>query len=326
VISTIPEIYGYFNIDYAVGMTSLDHVTQRTDLQEFTKDGRMPLQDLYRAYIALSEQHGWSMDVIAEQQAELPSKDKLALPVITLTTPQAGTALWLLAGVHGEEPAGPNAIARSIAKIAALAEKQIPIVLIPLLNPNGYRRNWRYPNEYRDMERGISVTDSDHFLPRQDTPQSPRRPQPASPLAGQVTQHIIGLTRRYPPRLVLDFHEDEDLDHPYIYSQGKLKEHDPVARGVVNILAAHGMALQRQGVTRFGEPVVDGVVYTEQDGSIDELLAAGRVIIDGNAVAGPAAATVVVVETPTLHAPLERRVNAHTAIIETLPEFWETAL
>jgi hypothetical protein len=86
------------------------------------------------------------------------------------------------------------------------------------------------------------------------------------------------------------------------------------------------MALQRQGVTRFGEPIVDGVVYTEQDGSVDELLAAERLIVDGAQVEGPAAPTVVVVETPTLHAPLEKRVQAHAAIIETLPEFWETAL
>jgi hypothetical protein len=35
---------------------------------------------------------------------------KIALPIIALRTPKKGKALWVISGIHGEEPAGPNAI------------------------------------------------------------------------------------------------------------------------------------------------------------------------------------------------------------------------
>ncbi len=79
---------------------------------------------------------------------------RYALPVIALRTPQGGEACWILSGIHGEEPAGPNAIAASIDAIAALGERQA-VVLLPLNNPHGYVNNWRYLNmqKYSDTRR-----------------------------------------------------------------------------------------------------------------------------------------------------------------------------
>ena len=47
---------------------------------------------------------------------------------------------------------------------------------------------------------------------------------------------------------------------------------DPVARDIVSILERCGFAVPRRGITRFGEPVLDGVIGPTQDGSIDEML------------------------------------------------------
>jgi len=104
-------------------------------------DGRKPVGELYDAYTSLLER-GWQMDIVVESQAH--GRD-YPLPVIALRTPGAGEACWILSGNHGEEPAGPNAIAESVDAIAALGERQ-SVVLLPLNNPQGYVNNWRYLN------------------------------------------------------------------------------------------------------------------------------------------------------------------------------------
>jgi len=44
--------------------------------------------------------------------------------------------------------------------------KRIPIVLLPLCNPSGYRRDWRYPTQRRrsNPDTDPSVGSSEHFL------------------------------------------------------------------------------------------------------------------------------------------------------------------
>ena len=74
-----------------------------------------------------------------------PAGMALPLPVIALRSPTHGPAIWILAGIHGEEPAGPIAVADAIDDIAKLGAMR-PVVLMPLLNPHGYARNWRYLN------------------------------------------------------------------------------------------------------------------------------------------------------------------------------------
>jgi hypothetical protein len=46
----------------------------------------------------------------------------------------------------------------------------------------------------------------------------------------------------------------------------------PVARRVYRCLEACALPLIKEGVTRFGEGLVDGVIVNTEDGSIDELL------------------------------------------------------
>jgi hypothetical protein len=65
-----------------------------------------------------------------------------------------------------------------------------------------------------------------------------------------------------------------------------------------------GIPIRESGRTRFDEPIVDGVISRDdkgqpiRDGSIDELLAANEIFVDGKKASGPAAGPVIVVETP----------------------------
>lgn len=294
-------------------------VAQATNLQEFNLDGRQNISELYAAFLSLVPQ-GWQLEVLYEQPTTIAAQ-AVQLPTLALRTPQTGPALWLLAGIHGEEPAGPNAIARHIQAVAEFGKK-FPVVLLPLLNPEGYRRGWRYPDEARDWHKGHSVSDAEHVLPSIEVPSRARRPEPSSENSLAVTTALLGLGQAYPPRLVLDLHEDENTANSYVYSQGAAGASDAVAREVVTLLSAAGVSLELQGTTRFGEVIADGVVSNVLDGSVDEMLASNSLIVDGQAVAGPAAKSVVVVETPASRLSLPARIDIHANVIAALERFW----
>ena len=138
-----------------------------TDTGPYTVDGRLPPARLTSRFQALARDHGWQEDVIPANPADAADSANPGRAIRAWRTTQQGPALWLLAGIHGEEPAGPNAIAASINVIAGLAKTGVPMVVIPLCNPVAYARNWRYPNTPdRDWRGGgYSVGDASYLLP-----------------------------------------------------------------------------------------------------------------------------------------------------------------
>ena len=203
-------------------------------------------------------------------------------------TTHRGEALWILAGIHGEEPAGPNAIAAHLPSIIELAASGVPIVVIPLCNPKAYRSNWRYPNtSERDWHKGgYSVGDAEYLLADPATGDRPRAAGPPGPDTKALTEFVLRLAESYPPRLVLDLHEDElSTDGGYIYSQGSRAQDNPVGAEVIRLLRESGIPIRQSGRTRFDEPIVDGVISRDdkgqpiRDGSIDELLAANEIFV-----------------------------------------------
>lgn len=280
-------------------------------------DGRAPIESLYRAWLGLVER-GWKVDVIAESQ---PAGTRVALPILALRSPKHGPAVWILAGIHGEEPAGPNALAVAVDDIAALGARR-PVVLLPLLNPHGYARNWRYLNvaTYSEQVEGASVGDSSHLLPMPDDPTRPRATQPSSPEAEAITAYVLHLGKAYEPTHSIDLHEDNLIDEGYVYSQGVLGQKDPLAIAAIRVLRETGVPIKAEGRTRFDEPVAGGIVGPVTDSSIDELMGAARIVVDGGERPGPGATTVLVLETPAAALPLSRRMAAHAALIRGLGE------
>lgn len=287
-------------------------------LKTYSQDGRLPIEKLYQSFSELEKKFGWQVEKTYEQKV-----GKALLPILGLRTRKEGKGLWLIAGIHGEEPAGPNAIAQNVEFLGKLGQK-IPIVLLPLCNPSGYLRDWRYPNESRNEKKGKSVSDSDHFLPDLKNPTRPRTKKPACPEAKALTSWVIKLSKKYEPQLVIDFHEDEDKKDEtfYIYFLGEQGANDQIAREVVKTLLDHGFSIQMQGKTRFGEKIKNGIVANIADGSIDELLAAKKIIFKDKVVEGPSAERVVTIETSTVGVPLEKRVKAHSEILRSVETFW----
>lgn len=293
----------------------------------YVVDGRAPLEVLAQRYAELETKHGWTAEKVHTYA------DALGVAIKAWRTRTTGPALWVLSGIHGEEPAGPNAIARELDALAAFARSGVPVVMLPLCNPRAYRQNWRYPNTAeRDWKKGggYSVGDSEYLLPDLETGQRARAAQAPGPETLALTQFVLRLAERYPPRLVLDLHEDElSTEGGYIYSQGRRAVANPVGAEIVRLLQGAGIPLRRSGQTRFGETIVDGVISRDdqggpiRDGSIDELLAATQVFVEGRPQPGPAADTVIVVETPAFAgARLEQRVAAHATVVRNVERLW----
>jgi hypothetical protein len=285
-------------------------------------DGRAPIDTLYRAYLRLVER-GWKLEIVAESQ---PAGTDHPLPIIALRSPQGGPAVWLLAGIHGEEPAGPNAIAAAIDDIAVLGEKR-PVVLMPLLNPQGYARNWRYLNvaTYTKEIDGQSVGDSSHLLPDAEKPGKARAASASSAEAAAITRFVLAMSADYPPVYSFDHHEDNLIDEGYVYSQGTKGAGDPLAIEAVAVLRASGVPIKMSGKTRFDEDISGGIIGPVIDSSIDELMSSREIVLDGRMRPGPAARTVLVFETPAAALTLEKRVAAHLALIRRLTGLLATA-
>lgn len=284
---------------------------------ETFNDGRKPVSELYKSFLKLKDK-GWTHEEICLSKGISKGKE-VSLPIVSLRTQKKGKAIWILSGVHGEEPAGPNAICDGIKVIEDLG-RIFPVVLIPLCNPLGYLRNWRYLNQekYSKEVEGKSVGDSDHFLINPKNPKKPRREKPSTLEAEMLTKYLLKLSKDYPPLISVDLHEDDMIHEGYIYSQGKLGTNDPVAKKVVNILLESGVSIKTKGKTRFGEDIVEGIVGNQADGSIDELISSEKIYVNGKIIRGPSAKTVIVLETPAAAMSLDKRKFAHLKVLESL--------
>ncbi|MGH8130690.1 MAG: hypothetical protein ACRES3_07540 [Steroidobacteraceae bacterium] len=285
-------------------------------------DGRRPIEALFASYQSLVDE-GWTLEVIAGSQ---PAGTRAALPIVALRSPGRGAAVWILAGIHGEEPAGPNAIAETIADIAALGRRR-PVVLLPLLNPQGYARNWRYLNVavYSETIDGQSVGDSSHLLPTPGHPDRPRAAAASSGEADAITAFILRQRAEYPPACSIDLHEDNLIDEGYVYSQGARGAADPLAIEAVAVLKAEGVPIKMDGETRFGESISGGIIGPVVDSSIDELMSSASVVTGGRSAPGPSTPTVLVFETPAAALSLPRRIAAHAALIRRLAALIEVS-
>jgi len=267
------------------------------------EDGRIPLSILLDNFKSLIDL-GWQMETITIQSPDFP--------VLAFKTPLKNSkpqkSLWIIGGIHGEEPAGPNAFSEELETINNLAKEGIPVVFIPLFNPSGYFRDWRYENEKRDFKVGQSVTDFVSIKGKTNT---------------EVVDWVKKTALVYIPDLVFDHHEDKvdekysetdphNLSSCYIYASGNEDKHQKIAKTVKQIIKDSRLPIVENGITRFDEEIIDGVVANISDGSIDEYLSS-------------TASAVIVVETTIPFDSsllLKYRVKAHRNIIKSYSEFW----
>jgi hypothetical protein len=259
-------------------------------------DGRPPVADVHRSCDVLLAS-GWRRVEIAAQA----TGDGESLPILAWLN-SASVDHVLIGGIHGREPAGAVALGGYADRLRKLGSTRC-ILLMPLLNPWGYVRHVRYGPS------GRSVSDSDHCLGR--------APEPACPEAAAITSFVLDAVRVSPGAHVLDLHEDPVYEDPayhleghgsYLYLSGEGAFEHPVAGRVRRCLETGPFPLIREGVTRFGERLVDGVVLDTEDGSIDELLARRR-------ACSPVITTEIALRDAATP-PLAERVSVYRAVLD----------
>lgn len=291
----------------------------------FTEDGRIPVKELYKAFARLEKEFGWIKEVVYVQ--ELATENGiLKFPIEVYRTPLWGQCPWYIYGIHGEESAGPNALAQNIEVLAELG-RRIPVVVFSLCNPSGYFTNSRFP-----PGRETSVGDCDWLLPALDTfPLQPRQRLWTSPEAYYLPLKMLKLIKKYPPVMVFDHHEDHDEEKRgcYSYSQGCLGADDPVAKEIISISKRHGFPIIKDGPTELEGKIVQikgGIVVDKVcDGSLDEFLAAEEIVPYGELQKKVPARGVYTLETSVHNASLRQRVAFHAEAIHNYPRYWEMA-
>lgn len=279
---------------------------------------KLPLEKIYQKLKKLESEYNWTSNAFYDSKQNPNAKKPY--PIMSFSSPKKGKAIWIISGIHGEEPAGPNAIARNIDFLGNLGN-QIPLVLFPLCNPVGYLKSWRYPyqDKWHKDSPNISVGDSEHYLQDLNNPNKPRINNPSCIESQLFIKEIIKLSQEYPIKICLDLHEDNMIDEGYIYAYGTNPElRNYFAKRLLTTLRKKQVKIKTSGKTRFDERIEKGLVEANNDGSIDELLSSKYLILNDKRVKGPNGEACFVVETPAASLPLEKRVNAHLAIIELI--------
>lgn len=276
------------NKDLSDAIDYKNEVAKRALWEEhrFTADGRLTLESLYEIYDQL-EQEGWTKELVYTETITKHTGETVSYPVYAYSYKgEHPESIWILGGVHGEEPAGPNAFAHSINIIKDLKNKGVSSVFIPVLNPAGYDRDWRYFDVPRDRDAGFnsSVTDSEHVLYSKIPGHEHElmHHEPRNEFAGKVISWITNKSREFKPLVVFDHHEDllerlGRVDDAFTYSYVYGDEHSPVIKNmcaeVSAALSANGAVSLAEGTTGFShlnEKIENGIIMNSWDGSADQ--------------------------------------------------------
>ena len=161
---------------------------------------RIEIRAVLRQLETSAQTHGWTKEIFHE--ADGFSWLALRRPPISLPAPHSALRIYVSAGIHGDEPAGP------LAALQLIHENHWPddaeIFLLPCLNPIGFTNHRRENADRLDLNRDY------------------RHPQAASTRA-----HIAWLERQPTFDLYLCLHEDWEAHGFYLYEQNPDQKESP---------------------------------------------------------------------------------------------------
>lgn len=109
--------------------------------------------------------------------------------------------LYLLGGVHGDEVEGVYVL-KELFQWLKLEHslKDIPMIVVPILNVDGYRANTRVNAHMVDLNRNLPTKD---WTPTASKPRYNPGPKPLSEIENQF---LVKLLDKYKPGLIISFH------------------------------------------------------------------------------------------------------------------------
>ncbi|MFK0571399.1 DUF2817 domain-containing protein [Endozoicomonas sp.] len=136
-------------------------------------------------------------------------------PVEAIVTQQAGPSryCYLIAGTHGDEPEGIYVL-EQIMHWLKNNEADLPMVIIPVLNPDGYAAETRVNANGVDLNRNLPA--SNWTRQKREDKYSPG----SHPASEPENQFLISLFEQYPPGFIISFHSWK----PMLNSNGSCEE------------------------------------------------------------------------------------------------------
>ena len=185
---------------------------------------RLDLAAVLRGVEAAAFQHGWARHPFGR-------REDLELVAWHRPGPVGARRVYVSAGIHGDEPAGPLAAER------LLAEDHWPVAelwLLPCLNPGGFLLNRRENPDGLDLNRDYR--------------------QPRSP---EIRAHVAWLERQPAFDLALCLHEDWESHGFYVYEVNP-DQLSSRAERIVNAVSA-GCLIDRSELIE-GRPARAGII------------------------------------------------------------------
>lgn len=116
------------------------------------------------------------------------------------TEKNAEKYLYLIAGVHGDEAEGVHVLAELFNYLKQNTKLDLPIVVVPVVNVDGYKKGTRSNANKVDLNRNYPTS---NWSPKCEDPQYFPGP---GPLSEPENKFLIGLMDQYKPYFVLSFH------------------------------------------------------------------------------------------------------------------------
>lgn len=108
--------------------------------------------------------------------------------------------VYLIAGVHGDEVEGVYVLGQLFEWLKTTTEVELPLVVIPILNIDGYRTASRLNSHAVDLNRNLPTVDwTEQYTVAKHNP----GPQP---LSEPENKYLVKLFEKYPPYIALSFH------------------------------------------------------------------------------------------------------------------------
>jgi predicted deacylase len=158
----------------------------------------------YQAYIwqllSAAHHHHAEVEIIGHETSE---RTGMIYPLYRLViNPQLQPSICIVAGIHGNEIAGPLSIIQLLETFLELLPARYRYIIYPLINPTGFDLRQRYDDDDRDLNAIYQETlTSKNYT--------------------EVQAFYEDILKFGKFEAVLSLHEDSDLEQFYMYGLGK---------------------------------------------------------------------------------------------------------
>lgn len=195
---------------------------------------RIDIDAVLHDCLAAAQAHGWAIEEIHPDAKPILGLTRHSSRITDHGSPHTPHAprIYISAGIHGDEPAGPLAVRQLLRKNAWPAA--LDLWLCPCLNPAGFGLNRRENREGLDLNR-----------------------QYRTPEAGETAAHIAWLGRQPSFDLCLCLHEDWEAHGFYVYELNP--DHQPSLAEAIVARIGEVCPIDRSEVIE-GRPALNGII------------------------------------------------------------------